>query len=422
MTLAGTYEHAIVELGGGDDTLRGRNGTHRVDAGADDDRVTTGTGADRIVGGSGGDAIDGGTGNDAIEAGKGNDTLDGGAGADSLAAGAGDDAVLFGADGAAVTLYGITAITTADTQLAGGRGTDTLRGTAANDAVDLRDARYRGPTGEFEVIDLGDGDDLLIGAAGTRITVQTAFLGGGGGDVLSGFGVRAPAIDLRDVDTDYDARTGVWTIDYGRGANQQTVHLTSTQVRDADTWNPDANLQTLFAGARFTELQYFDGGPGHNPRIEGTEGADIVFGGAANPAPDGDYDDFIYGGRGDDILIGGDEYDVYHFAPGWGDDLIIDGNGRAGAYANGLVVFQGFDSAGRIDIARDGITPRDVAFTDNADGTMTLSFNGASGMITFAPWEISEITLYRHTDPVGAPATVSSYAYDVAGNDYDLMP
>ncbi|MSO81303.1 MAG: hypothetical protein EXQ97_06760 [Alphaproteobacteria bacterium] len=88
----------------------------------------------------------------------------------------------------------------------------------------------------------------------------------------------------------------------------------------------------------------------------GSIGTDIIFGGANDTDENAEYfDDLIYSGEGDDILMGGAVYDSYYFARDWGHDLIIDGNTSmlgwdsiavrdpfnvaANPYANVLVLF-----------------------------------------------------------------------------------
>ena len=52
----------------------------------------------------------------------------------------------------------------------------------------------------------------------------------------------------------------------------------------------------------------------------------------------------IYGGGGNDILVGGGGYDVYYVARDGGDNFIFDGSTAVGGYSNGLVLFEGFEN------------------------------------------------------------------------------
>ncbi|MBO6783530.1 MAG: hypothetical protein JJ899_09720, partial [Alphaproteobacteria bacterium] len=175
-----------------------------------------------------------------------------------------------------------------------------------------------------------------------------------------------------------------------------------------------------FDDANFTKGSFFDGGAGANTRVEGSDGTDVIFGGRDDGVVDASgYDDHIYASRGNDILVGGADYDVYYFGRGDGDDLIVDGNREdASGYSNGLVVFEGFDNNG--DRRTDGVDTDDVKFTNHGDGTWTIDFvtpgttnpNG-DGSVTFAAGEISDITLRDGSSTV-------VYAYNDATDSYDI--
>lgn len=147
----------------------------------------------------------------------------------------------------------------------------------------------------------------------------------------------------------------------------------------------------------------------------------MIFGGEADGLTDAwGYDDHIYASRGNDILVGGAEYDVYYFGRGDGKDLIIDGNGAdAFGYSNGLVIFEGFDNAG--DRRTDGVDTNDVRFTNHGDGTWSIDFvnpatgnpNG-EGTITFAAGEISDINLRDG-------GSVIVYSYNDGTDTYDVV-
>ena len=96
VTGVATVEGSIVNAGGGDDTVSGKEG-----GGLGGDFATTLTingedGDDALTGGDGDDVITGGSGNDTLKAGAGNDTVDGGSGADAVSGGDGSDVVVGG--------------------------------------------------------------------------------------------------------------------------------------------------------------------------------------------------------------------------------------------------------------------------------------------------------------------------------------
>ena len=82
ITLLGTYQNSVVDMGGGDDTFNG---------GVGGDNVSGGNGIDILNGGAGGDKLSGGDGNDSLIGGAGDDLLVGGAGNDTLTGDAGRD-------------------------------------------------------------------------------------------------------------------------------------------------------------------------------------------------------------------------------------------------------------------------------------------------------------------------------------------
>src|SRR3954454_13026247 len=72
------------DMGAGNDTYNGSEGSDGVSAGLGDDTVNGNAGADVLEGGPGADAVHGNDGNDCIDGGTGNDPLTGDAGNDSL--------------------------------------------------------------------------------------------------------------------------------------------------------------------------------------------------------------------------------------------------------------------------------------------------------------------------------------------------
>ena len=197
--------------------------------------------------------------------------------------------------------------------------------------------------------------------------------------------------------------------------------LTQAQVQDTATWDPLQNSKSIFDNANFTSSSFFDGGAGANIRVEGSNGSDVIFGGENDGVTDaGGYDDHIYASHGNDILVGGADYDVYYFGRGDGNDLIIDDNGAGGTgYSNGLVIFEGFYSNG--DRRTDGVETTDVTFTNHGDGTWTIGFvdpltqnPNDDGNITFAAGEVSEIALHDGVSLV-------NYAYNDLTDNYDIF-
>ena len=453
VTLAGLYDTSLVKLGGGADTFLGGVGADTVFGGSGADVITGGAGDDILFGDGGNDTLRGtsgrntlrgGAGDDRLEAGSDGDLLDGGEGADTIIGGLGNDTILFNS-GVEVTLGNNTYRTSDDALISGGGGVNTLVGTNDGNLIDLNETRYQGPTGGIDRFELGSGNDLLIGRLNSTVSDQLFISGGGGDDVVSLFSVTTSNLDISVFAISYNLGNNTWTIDYTGTGGPSSVNLTSAQIvgdgatdftnfTDSATWS-------FLTGTNFGSANVIDGGTGKNTRLEGSEGSDIIFGGenSTDPLPSVDFDDFIYSGKGNDILIGGDGYDVYHIGRGWGDNLIIDGNDPQGGFANGLVLFTGFDAnggfvvdnvsganytnqGGGVGTTQDAQGNDGVTFTNNNDGTWTLSFNEGGGTVTFAAEEISEIELRSYADANGPTSALTKFVYDSANDEYDLAP
>lgn len=431
-TLDGGNGEDVLYGGEGGDTLRGRNDDDDLYGDDGDDRLYGDNGADELFGGAGldqlyggnqDDRLEGGAGDDLLEGGGGNDTLLGGDGADTLKGGSGADTIFFD-PGVLASAFGLDVFAVADTLIDGGSGFDTLTGTAGGDFFDMADTAFAGKQGNFEKFDLGAGDDVFVGERGANVNAAFFVDGGEGSDVITAFGVNTSNKSLNHIDPSYNANTGDWTIQFNGAGGSRSIVLSQAQIQDAATWDPTQNAKTIFDDANFTRGSFFDGGAGANARVEGSEGTDIIFGGAADGVTDArGYDDHVYASHGNDILVGGADYDVYYFGRGDGKDFIFDGNGEdASGYSNGLVIFEGFDSDG--NTGTDGIGTEDVAFANNGDGTWTISFvdpgtqnASGDGSITFAAGEISDISLRDGTDR----SNWVNYAYNDQTDSYDVV-
>jgi Ca2+-binding RTX toxin-like protein len=436
VSLAGLYDTSLVTLGGGNDTFLGGAGRDETYGGSGADFITGGGGDDLLFGGLGNDTLrgtsgrnrlEGGAGDDRLEAGSDGDVLVGGEGADEIVGGAGNDTILFNS-GIEVVLGANTYTTSDDALISGGGGTNTLVGNDAGNLIDLNEARYQGPTGGIQRFELGSGDDLLIGRLNSVVTEPLVINSGAGDDTVSLFSVTTSDLDISRIGPTYDPSTNTWTVDFTGTGGPASVNLTAAQIvgdgaSDFTDFTDSATWTNFLSHTNFASANIIDGGTGQNTRLEGSEGSDIIFGGenSADPSPALDFDDFIYSGQGNDILIGGDGYDVYHIGRGWGDNIIIDGNDPVGGFANGLILFTGFDANGAFKVGNvtdSAIDPDGVTFANNADGTWTISFNSGGGSVTFAAEEISEIELRSYTDPNGPTSSAIYYTWDEGSDQY----
>lgn len=143
-----------VWVGGGDDTLLGREGSDTLYGGVGDDVVVGGVGADWLSGGNDDDVILGGEGIDRIVGDDGHDVIHGGA----------DDDFLWGKNG--------------DDQLWGGGGDDVI------DEGIYSGAEVALPGPGADLVDLGSGDDQLFILDLCEVEAGEDLDGGSGNDTL----------------------------------------------------------------------------------------------------------------------------------------------------------------------------------------------------------------------------------------------
>ncbi|WP_323038224.1 calcium-binding protein [Gemmobacter sp.] len=197
-------------MGGGNDTVDGRDGNDTIEGRGGNDQLSGGLGDDWLSGGEGNDFLIGGEGNDTLRGNAGNDTLWGGAGHDDIWLETGTNEVWAGAG--------------RDT-LIGGTGNDILGGGADDDLIDARaggqnqlwgadgrDTLWSGDNGDMA--GGGGGDDIVNGGAG-----NDTLMGGLGNDTVLG-NAGADAIYLGMGNDQAHGGAGNDTITAGPGFDQ----------------------------------------------------------------------------------------------------------------------------------------------------------------------------------------------------------
>ena len=333
----------------------------------------TGTvGPDRLEGGTGNDTLEGLDGNDTLIGNENNDSLDGGNGADSMVGGDGNDTLVGG-----YRDYDLPVVDTMD----GGLGNDTYviqRGISSYNAdqVVLHDAggidtivalsgnwvlapgfenlqlEYSWPddiaftsgTGNaadnvitgakgwwiHNTLDGGDGDDTLLGGDSDDRFVFAAGSGNIGHDSIDG-GAGADWLD-------YGSARSAVTVDLGAGTasgggNNGSGGATFTSVEFV---SGSALDDMLIAGpGGYTNAKGYDVtsalyGGGGNDTLVGGASADILYGdlssGAFGITSEGFGDDDLRGGAGNDSLFGGRGADWLD--GGAGNDALSGGAGQ----------------------------------------------------------------------------------------------
>jgi Ca2+-binding RTX toxin-like protein len=355
-----------IEAERGNDTIHGGRGSDEVSGGVDRDRVRGDSGNDTVRGGPGDrDDVDGGRGDDEVAGGRGVlDTVHGGIGNDRIDGGPGrhDIASYRSAGGPVEVDLSRRAVVGAEEEplirvedVVGGNGEDVLVGSA----------------GTPNRLDGGPGDDLLRGAMGS----DQAFGGPGSDECLGSFAVEdscGPAgghgggtrVELYESITASSSLTIVGndrvdevTVTRGdrgyvvRGGSGNPVLLSAPQSGGCDLVAGSAScassvtsiLVSLSGGDDTFTVEdsvpaeiavTVDGGPGGD-WLRGGRGADTIYAG-----DDGD-PDTLAGRGGDDALFG---VNILHprrgsgaarLFGGAGDDLLIGGQPCAGDLLHG---------------------------------------------------------------------------------------
>jgi Ca2+-binding RTX toxin-like protein len=213
-----------------------------------------------------------------------------------------------------------------DATVVGTAGDDVLRGTAGDDVIDGRggDDDLRGGGGD-DVLCGGGGRDLLVGGDGDDVLLGGAdgdTLDGGLGDdtFVGGTDPRSPHEDGSDVVTFEHSESGV-VVDL-------TAHAAHGQGNDRF-----ADQVWSVTGSRHDDILV---GSDRADTLRGYQGSDVVYGLGGDDVLDGngwspgdenllavaDGDDVVVGGAGDDQVE--DEIGSDHLSGGPGDDHLED--------------------------------------------------------------------------------------------------
>ena len=311
-----------------------------------DDTVVGSEQNDVLLGFAGNDELFGMSGSDTLEGGAGNDVLDGGAGADVVNGGAGNDTAVFvvGQPGQADIYDGGVDTDTLRVELTGAQYADAAiladlealqlfidqnnDSTTASGATQMF-ANLGLQVGNFEALEiLVDGQPVGANGAPTDIVLT-------GGTVEENSTAGTVVGQLSTVDPDADDTFSYRLVDNGGGrfalVGSQIVVAEGAVLDFETTPTVDVVVEvTDSAGNAFEktltvtlgdvgEIVGTDG----NDRLNGTDGSDVMDGGAGNDRLSGrDGDDTILGGAGNDRISGGD-----------GDDTIDAGDGNDRVYA-----------------------------------------------------------------------------------------
>ncbi|AWJ86101.1 hypothetical protein TSH58p_20185 (plasmid) [Azospirillum sp. TSH58] len=236
------------------------SGTHTLIATPNDPAILVRVDDLVLTGTDAGETLEGGAGRDSLSGGGGNDSLTGGVGNDTLSGGDGDDT------------------------LVGGAGTDRLTGGAGNDTFVFTADDIAGD----RITDFADGDRIDLSALGAAFIGTSVFSGTGSAEIrVSAVGEPGFRNTLLDIDLN------------GDGVTDRSIEITGEHVLQVDPQAPGILVRAA------------------NQRLEGTDAADTLTGGAG--------DDTLTGGAGSDSLTGGAGRD--RLDGGDGDDTLLGGDG-----------------------------------------------------------------------------------------------
>jgi Ca2+-binding RTX toxin-like protein len=312
--LIGTSSNDFMDGGDGEDTLSGGGGNDTLSGGNQIDlaefmgaagpvfvNLETGTATDGLGGTDTLSSIErvvGGRFNDTLIGGPGNDTLTGGGGDDSIHGGAGTDYVQFAGNSAeySITVLPDGSVTVSDTVL--DRDPTTIGN--QNDGTDTLDADVE--IARFADIDMNlgavAGNDLLLGTAG-----DDSLFGGDGADTLVGGGGN---------DT-LDGGNQIDMADYATSAAPVVVNLDTGSATDG-----------LGGTDVLISIEQVRGSP-YADFLVGGNGNDLLIGGGSPGLPE----DTMVGGAGNDTLTGSGQIDRVDYSAAPSAVIVNLGTGTA---------------------------------------------------------------------------------------------
>ena len=287
------------------------------------DRILAHDGADTVSAGDGSDLLNGGAGADTLNGGEGGDAIFGGTESDQLRGDGGDDLLLGGSGG---------------DDIEGGAGADILYGEDGND-----------------MLAGGTGADILVGGLGND---TYRFARGDGNDVIDA-GTGRSSADVESLEFNGGVTSGELNFAFSGSDLVITFDTTPTDRVTVKNFLASGNLTEIHVGSATLTLQDI---------LDQATG--VSAGNSTVVSEDGGV---IYGGRGNDTLVGSIEHEVFVYNRGDGVDQINDWAGAV------LLMLAQNDEL----VLTGGIRPEDLILTRSGDA-LTIYFANSTDRIDIA--------------------------------------
>ncbi|TBY26963.1 hypothetical protein E0H93_28165 [Rhizobium leguminosarum bv. viciae] len=295
-----------------------------------DNFISGGDGDDVIISGAGFDYLDGGSGDDQITIGLGDKLVDGGAGTDLAVFGFNRDQYAAALDGGFVSIIGsgvdvtfsnVEVLRFADgdvlvdelfgTAIVGTSGNDILTGTTGADVMEGLDGddEFDGLVGDDQLYG-GHGNDFLNGGEGSDVY---HYASGDGNDTISDV-----AINLEETDVLRFSDLNLGSLTFTRSGEDLFITINAT----GEVITVETQYYSAGQGWALEKLVFADG---TSLELDHMPDTNWIYGTTASETIDGNWGkDYIFAGKGDDIINGSAGSDIYFYASGDGSDVIND--------------------------------------------------------------------------------------------------
>ncbi|WHO82591.1 calcium-binding protein [Rhizobium leguminosarum] len=303
------------------DHITGNDRDNFISGGDGDDLISSGAGFDYIDAGGGDDQITISLGEKLVEGGAGTDLAVFGLNRDQYAAALDGEFVSIIGSGVDVTFASVEVLRFADgdvlvdelfgTAIVGTSGDDNLTGTSGADVMKGLDGddEFDGLVGDDQLYG-GHGNDSLNGGEGNDVY---HYASGDGNDTISDV-----AINLEETDVLRFSDLNLGGLTFARSGEDLFITVNAT----SEVITIETQYYSAGQGWALEKLIFADG---TSLALDHMPDTSWVYGTTASETIDGNWGkDYIFAGKGDDIINGSAGSDIYFYASGDGSDVIND--------------------------------------------------------------------------------------------------